>query len=85
MTRRVPEHLREKRQRRVEAHPGVMKPRQQSVEHPFGTIKQWNDQAHSLVRGLTKVRAEMSLSALAYNRNRVIHLLGAPTLTAAVT
>jgi transposase len=85
MTRWVPEHRPEKRRQRVEAHPGVMKPRQQSVEHPCGTIKQWNDHAHFLVRGLTTVRAEMRLSALAYNRKRVSPLLGVPALTAAVT
>jgi transposase len=85
ITRWVHEHLLEKMQQRVEANPGLMKQRKQIVEHPFGTIKHWNDQAYFLMRGLTKVRAEMSLSALAYNIKRVIHLLGVPTLTAAVT
>ena len=85
MTRWVHEHLRENLQQRVEANPGVMKQRNQIVEHPFGTITHWHAQAHFLLRGLTNVRADMSLSALAYNIKRVIHLLGVPTLTAAVT
>ena len=79
------EHLRENMYQRVEASPGLMKHRKQLVEHPFGTIKPWTDQAYFLMRGLTKVRAEMSRSALADNLKRVIHLLGVPTLTAAVT
>jgi hypothetical protein len=85
ITRWVHEHLLERMQKRVEAHPGLMKQRTQIVEHPFGTIKYRNDQAYFLTRGLAKVRAEMSLSALAYNIKRIMHLLGVPTLTAAVT
>ena len=44
----------------------------------------WNDQGYFLMRGLEKVRAEMSLSALAYHIKRVRHLLGIPTLLATV-
>ncbi len=61
---------------RVEANPALMKKRKQIVEHPFGTIKHWNDQGYFLMKGLKKVRAEMSLSALAYNINRVVNILG---------
>ena len=46
------------------------------MEHPFGTLKchaGWN---HFLVRGLTKVRGEWSLMALAYNFTRVLNILG---------
>jgi hypothetical protein len=62
-----------------------MKQRPQLVEQPYGPIKPWNAQAPFLMRGLANVRAERSRSALAYNIKRVIHLLGVPTLTAAVT
>jgi Transposase DDE domain len=49
------------------------------VEHPFGTIRHGHDHDYFLMRGLTKVRAEMRLSALAYNIKRVRHLRGAPS------
>ena len=84
ITRWVHEHILERMHTRVEANPGVMKQRKQIVEHPFGTIKHWNDQGYFLMRGLEKVRAEMSLSALADNIKRVIQLLGVPTLLATI-
>jgi hypothetical protein len=84
ITRWVHEHILERMQTRVEANPGLMKRRKQIVEHPFGTIKHWNDQGYFLMRGLEKVRAEMSLSALAYNIKRVLHILGVPAMIAAV-
>lgn len=84
ITRWVPEHLFERMPTRVEANPRLMKQRNQIVEHPFATIKHWNDQGYFLMRGLEKVRAEMSLSALAYNLKRVIHILGIPTLLSTI-
>ena len=42
------------------------------AEHPFGSIKQWMNQGTFLLRGLEKVRAEFSLTALAYNFIRVV-------------
>jgi Transposase DDE domain len=54
------------------------------VEHPFGTIKQWMYQGAFLMRGLEKVRAEFSLTALAYNLRRVLNLVGFAELMAAV-
>src|SRR5690606_7506171 len=41
--------------------------RKSTVEHPFGTIKQWMNQGAFLMRGLANVNAEFSLTALAYN------------------
>jgi len=41
---------------RVKANWELMKKRKQIVEHPFGTIKFWNDQRHFLMRRLEKVR-----------------------------
>src|ERR1700752_3962485 len=63
ITRGVDEHIIEQTQARVQAHPEIMQQPQQLVEHPFGTIKFWWDQAHFLMKGLAKVRAEFSLSS----------------------
>ena len=61
-----------------------MKLRKQLVEHPFGTIKFWNDQRQFLMRGLEKVKAEFSLSTLAYNIKRAINVIGIKGLLAAL-
>lgn len=78
------EAILERVQQRVRANPGIMKLRMQIVEHPFGTIKFWNDQRHFLMKGLQKVRAEFSLSTLAYNIKRAMHVLGVRALLAAL-
>ena len=64
--------------------PGVLDRRRETVERPFGTIKQWMNQGAFLIRGLEKVRAEFSLTALAYNLRRVLNLVGFAELMAAV-
>lgn len=58
--------------------------RKSLVEHPFGTIKRWDDAGYLLVRGLAKVRAEFSLMTLAYNLRRAIRVVGVPRLLAAL-
>jgi hypothetical protein len=80
ITRWVHEEIIEQTQQRVQSHPEIIKQRKQVVEHPFGTIKHWWDHGHFLMRGLEKVRAEFSLSALAYNITRVINILGVNVL-----
>lgn len=55
---------------------GYMKIRAALVEHPFGTLKSWCGRMHFLLRGLAKVRAEMSLLMLSYNFKRVLNILG---------
>jgi transposase len=80
ITRWVHEHMLERMQQRVKAHPTIMKRRKQIVEHPFGTIKHWHDQGYFLMRGLEKVRAELSLSTLASNLRRVVTILGVPNM-----
>jgi transposase len=72
-------------QQRVTAHPEKMKQRKTLSEHPFGTIKRGMEAGYFLLRGLAKVRAEMSLTVLAYNLKRAINLIGVPKLIAAVT
>jgi hypothetical protein len=69
---------------RLAARPEVLDRRRESVEHPFGTIKQWMNQGAFLMRRLENVRGEFSLTALAYNIRRVITLIGVPGLIAAV-
>jgi transposase len=70
---------------RLKARPGILDLRRQTVEHPFGTIKQWMNQGAFLMRGLDKVRAEFSLTALVYNLRRALNILGMEQLMAAIT
>ena len=70
--------------KRMAAEPEKYRNRKMLVEHPFGTIKRWMDQGYFLMRGIEKVRAEFSLSVLAYNIKRVISILGVPTMIKAV-
>jgi len=64
--------------------PEIIDSRRETVEHPFGSIKQWMGQGAFLMMGLENVRAEFSLTALAYNPRRAINLLGVRTMIAAV-
>lgn len=65
---------------RLTARPDILDQRRQTVEHPFGTIKQWMNQGAFLMRGLANVNAEFSLTALAYNLRRAINILGIAAL-----
>jgi len=67
---------------RLALRPGILGQRREAVEHPFGTIKQWMYQGAFLMRGLEKVRAEFSLTALAYNIRRVLNLVAFDKLMA---
>ena len=69
---------------RVADRPELQDIRRQTVEHPYGSIKQWMNQGAFLMRGLECVRAEFSLTALAYNIRRAITLVGIPGLIAGV-
>jgi transposase len=62
-------------QARIARRPDILSIRRETVEHPFGSIKQWMNQGAFLMRGLPKVRAEFSLTALAYNLRRVLNIL----------
>lgn len=72
----VDEAILEAMARRIVDHPEKVELRKCLAEHPFGTIKRAMNQGYFLMRGLTKVRAEMSLTILAYNLKRVINILG---------
>jgi transposase len=69
---------------RLAARPGILDVRRETVEHPFGSIKQWMNQGAFLMKGLEKVRGEFSLTAFAYNLRRAITILGVPALMKAV-
>jgi hypothetical protein len=53
-----------------------MRERAALCEHPFGTIKRWLGWDHFLVRGVTKVRAEMALLVHCYNVRRPLSIFG---------
>jgi len=63
-------------QRRLDRRPATMTLRRRTIEHVFGTLKQWMGSTHFLTRGLERVGTEMSLQVLAYNFKRLIKLLG---------
>ena len=71
-------------QKRLDLAPHSMRLRRKTVEHPFGTIKAWAGSTHLLTKRLKNVRTEISLHVLAYNLKRVIAILGAQPLMAAM-
>ena len=75
----------EEMQVRLNNAPDMMKIRKRTVEHPFGTLKQWMGPGHFLTRKLAGVSAEMSLNVLAYNLKRVMKILGTQSLIEAIT
>ena len=63
-------------QDRLDQDPEKMRVRQQTVEHPYGTIKAWMGATHFLTKSIDRVSTEMSLHVLAYNLKRVMSILG---------
>lgn len=84
LTRWVHEALMDAMATRVKHRPDVMRKRRAIVEHPFGTIKRAMQQGEFLMKGLPKVRTEMSLTVLAYNLKRAINILGSRAIIDAV-
>ena len=84
IVRYVNEAVLERMAERLARRPDILNRRGESVEHPFGSIKQWMGQGAFLMRRLDNVRGEFSLTALAYNMRRAINLVGVPMLVAAV-
>jgi hypothetical protein len=82
--RREQEHLLEAVQQRLDANPQAMRQRRETVEHPFGTMKDRMGATHFLTKTLPKVAAEMALSILAYNLTRVINIVGTKPLMDAI-
>jgi hypothetical protein len=75
----------EEMQLRRSKTPEMMRVRKRTVEHPFGTLKQWMGATHFLTRKMAGVSAEMSLNVLAYNLKRVMKIIGANGLMKALT
>jgi transposase len=69
---------------RLRARPELLDRRRETVEHPFGSIKQWMNQGTFLMRGLDHVRGEFSLTALVYNLRRALNIIGVDAMIAAV-
>jgi hypothetical protein len=84
VTRWEHEHLLEAVQRRLDADPGKMRVRRETVEHPFGTIKARTGATHFLMKTLPRVAAEMALHVLAYNLTRVLNIMDTRPLMAAI-
>jgi transposase len=83
IVRRSNEAVVERAATRVAGRPDLVAQRKEVVEHPFGTLRLWGC-GEFLMRGLEKVRAEFSLSALTYNLRRVLNLLPIADLIAAL-
>ncbi|MET3826598.1 transposase [Sphingomonas sp. PvP055] len=78
------EEVIEAMQARLDRMPSAMRVRRRTVEHVFGTLKDWMGRSHFKTRTLRNVRTEMSLHILAYNIKRAIALVGVPGLIAAM-
>ncbi|WP_197482784.1 transposase, partial [Oleiphilus sp. HI0128] len=68
----------------LESKPDSMVIRQQTVEHPFGTIKLWMGATQLLTRRFKGVSIEMDLHVLAYNLRRMITIFGVSGLIKAL-
>ena len=60
----------------------TLKKRKCIVEHPFGTVKRWNDGSYLLMKGKVKATADLALSFLGYNLKRAINVLGVKKIMA---
>ncbi|VVO24569.1 IS1182 family transposase ISPa76 [Pseudomonas fluorescens] len=72
-------------QSRLSNAPEMMRIRKRTVEHPFGTLKQWMGATHFLTRKLNGVSAEMSLNVLADNLKRIMKIIRTTGLMKALT
>lgn len=78
------EEVIEAMQARLDRWPDAMRVRRRTVEHVFGTLKDWMGRSHFKTRTLKNVATEASLHILAYNIKRTIALLGTTRLRAAM-
>ena len=84
VTRWEHERVVEAMQDRLDRMPDAMRIRRRTIEHVFGTIKDWMGRSHFKTKRLSKVSTEMSLHVLAYNIKRAIALLGSTKLIIAM-
>jgi transposase len=80
VTRWEHEAVLDKLETRLDAYPEAMQIRKETVEHPYGTLKQWMGWNHFQMRELKNVKTEMSLHILAYNMKRVMNIIGMEAL-----
>jgi transposase len=85
ITRWEHEDVLEAVQKRLDKNPHAMRQRRETVEHPFGTLKMRMGATHFLMKRLPKVSSEMALHVLAYNLTRVMNIMGAQPMMAAIT
>ena len=78
------EEVIEAMQARLDRMPDAMRIRRRTVEHVFGTLKDWMGRSHFKTRRLKNVGTEIGLHILAYNIKRAIALIGVPGLMAAM-
>ena len=71
-------------QARLDRMPEAMRVRRRTVEHVFGTLKDWMGRSHFKTRTLDRVGTEMSLHVLAYNLKRAVAVIGTRQLIAAI-
>ena len=83
ISRRTNEAVVERAAKRAAARADIVAARKTIVEHVFGTLRNWTHDLF-LLRGLAKVRAELSLSALVYNLRRVLNVVSMEQLLKAV-
>ena len=73
-----------KNAQRLKDNPTLYRKRAAMVEHPFGTLKDWNGRRDLLCRGLKLASAETRLSAFTYNFKRVLNIIGIDALMTAI-
>lgn len=83
ISRRLNEAVAERATQRLLSRPDIIAARKEIVEHVFGTLRNWSHDLF-LMRGLAKVQAEFSLSALVYNLRRVLNVMSMKKLLKAV-
>ena len=73
-------------QERLDKNPNAMRPRRETVEHPFGTMKMRMGATHFLTKTLPKVATEMAVCVLTltYNLTRVLNIVGVEPLISAI-
>ncbi|MEO8666859.1 MAG: IS1182 family transposase [Ignavibacteria bacterium] len=75
------EGIMEKVKSRMLENRDILKTRSKTVEHVFGTLKQWMGYGGSfLLKGIDKVNGEFSLLVMTYNLKRAIKIVGVHNL-----
>lgn len=83
ITRHAQEDAFERMQMRLAARPEMMSRRRQTVEHPYGNLKQWiMGNGRFVLWGLRGARTEMALAVTAYNLKRAMNILGTARMMA---